>query len=557
MTERAGRRWLAAVLLAGAGLRLYSYAANPSLSVDDAMLALNLGTRSFGGLLHPLDLEQAAAPLFLWLLKAATVVAGMRDPVLRAVPLIAGCVLPYAVWRLGRRMLTAQGALLAAVLVALSPILVQYSVSAKPYEVDALVTVTVTGLALSVCDDPARRGPFLRLALAGVMGVFLSTPAVFVLCACVMSLALTPALSRTRGARAQIVGLAVLWGAAFAAVYFGVTRAEAVSPYLQRFWSERMLHPGDVLHPGHVWDVLKRVPLQAFLPFRKLSEPEILSWLVLVTGAVLLASRQGARVLLVAGPILVGLGASFATLYPVAPRLSLFVAPLVCILLAAALEGDHLAGLGRGAWAVRAVSAVVVAGLAVTALSTTWWPPDSRALVSTYRKRRAPGQNVYVFSGVVADWTYYATDWRAPDTVRLGAIIRAERSGGRAFRNGPSRGAAVADTEGVSLAFASGDHVELLGLASGIEFREGGMFGRSEPDPGWARREAARIRGAAEPKGAPDAGVWVAFAFGYPGEERALHAALDSAGGGGTVIAGNGRGRGRGATLSYYRFPAP
>ena len=553
MTERAGRRWLAAVLLVGSALRLYSYAANPSLSVDDAMLALNLGTRSFAGLLHPLALEQAAAPLFLWLLKAATVVAGMRDPVLRAVPLVAGCVLPYAVWRVARRVLTEQSALLASAFVAFSPILIQYSVSAKPYEVDALVTMTVTGFALSVCDDPARLGGFLRLALAGVAGVLLSTPAVFVLCAGVVALAVTPAVYRNPGARVRGAGLAVLWAATFAAVYFGVTRTEAMSPYLQRFWSGRMLHPGDVLHPGHAWDVVKRVPIQAFLPFRKLSEPEILSWLALLAGAALLAKRHGTRVVYVAGPIVVGLGASFATLYPVAPRLWLFVAPLVCILLAAALEGDHLAGLGRGAWAVRAVSVVAVAGLGVTALPTGWWPPNSRLLVSTYLMHRAPGQNVYVFSGLVPDWTYYATEWSSPDTARLGAIIRAERSDGRAFRNALSRGTAVADTEGTSLTFASGDHVELLGLASGIDFREGGMFGRVEPDPGWARREATRIRDAAEPKGSGGAGIWVAFAFGYPGEERALEAFLDSAGGAGKAIASDGRG----ATLYYYRFPRP
>jgi len=547
-TRRPRAGWILGIILAaGAALRLYSYFANPSLSVDDAMLALNLGTRSFPDLLRPLALEQAAPPLFLWALKALTLVGGMRDPVLRFLPLVAGCAVPYAAWRVGRQLLSERGAVLAAALTACSPILVQYSVSAKPYEVDALMTLVIVGMATTILVDPSGGRGFVRLGLAGILAILVSTPAVFVLFSTLVILACAGAVWQAPRGRAGLAALAVLWGITFAAVYFGVTRAEAMSPYLQRFWAARMLHIADLLHPGHVWDVVKRLPMQVFLPFRKLSEPEIMSWLLLLAGAGVLIRRRGIDGVLVAGPLVVMLGAAFASLYPLAPRLSLFVAPLVCILFAAALEGDHLARLGRGVWAVRAVSTAGVVGLLVAAAPTGWWPPNTRLLVSTYLARRMPGQNVYVASGVAANWTVYATDWSAPDTASLGMFLRAERSEGRAFRNAPSRDAAVADTEGQSLSLPAGDHVELLGLASGIEFREGAMFSRTEPDPGWGRREATRIR-AATSAGPQASGVWVAIAFAYPGEEGALLAALDSAGGSGEQILSD-----RGAVLYYYR----
>jgi len=507
---------------------LYSYIANPSLSVDDAMLTLNIGTRSFRALLGSLALDQTAPPLFLWILKLLTLLGGVHDPVLRLIPLLAGCALPYAVCRVAGRLLSDASALLAAGFTAASPILVQYSVSVKPYETDALVAVTLIWLTLDVLDRPEELRATVRLGAAGILSLLISTPAVFVLVACVGALAtsrLTPRLAIVGGT----------WGLVFAVVYISILRPASESPYLRTFWAGRMFS-------GNLWDLVKRVPMQAFLPFRKLSEPEVVSWLASLGGLAVLVRSRGARAILVGGPIAVMLGAALASLYPVAPRLALFVAPMICILVAAALEGPHLERLGRGAVVVRVVSIGAVLALLVSAAPTNWWPPDSRGLVSAFRGAAAPGENVYVFSGVVPDWTVYATDWHSPDQARLGVILREERTDGPAFHNAPGRGGPVPDTAGQFLTIPAGSHLELLGLAPGTAFREGAMFSQPHPDEGWAHHEARRIARSAHP------GVWVAIAYAYQGADRDLLAALDSAGTRDRTIVRHG------TTLYHYRF---
>jgi hypothetical protein len=66
---RAAARTLflsAAAIVAGVLIRLEHLAGGRSLHIDEARLALNIGQRSFSGLLEPLAYEQTAPIPFLW-----------------------------------------------------------------------------------------------------------------------------------------------------------------------------------------------------------------------------------------------------------------------------------------------------------------------------------------------------------------------------------------------------------------------------------------------------------------------------------------------------------
>ena len=53
-------------LALGVAVRAVDYLNCRSLGLDEARLAVNVASRSFLGLLQPLDLDQSAPPLFLW-----------------------------------------------------------------------------------------------------------------------------------------------------------------------------------------------------------------------------------------------------------------------------------------------------------------------------------------------------------------------------------------------------------------------------------------------------------------------------------------------------------
>ncbi|HEX4634101.1 MAG TPA: glycosyltransferase family 39 protein [Gemmatimonadales bacterium] len=486
-------RALLLVLVLGAVYRLVPFFQNPSLIVDDAMLALNVATRSFGGLLRPLDLYQAASPAFLWALKLLTLGLGVNEFALRALPLLAGLVLPYSVWALAGRLRPGSGdpvPVIAAALAAFSPIILQYSVSAKPYVVDALATTIVLHCALGVLDHPDERRVWWKLMAAGTGALLFSTPSVFVLGGVALTLGVSGA------GRRGVALMAGVWGFLFGVIYFAIMRPESVNPYMRTFWAARFLSATTLAHPGMAWDVVKRLPAGTLLTARGTDEPTVLLWGLAAFGAWRLWHRNPGRTALLLAPLVAVLAAATLSLYPISPRLDVFAAPIGFLLFAAAW--DWTEGLGRAVRiGSRAAAVLLVLGVAMQGVKTTW-APGIRSIARVPRGV-APA---YVFCAAIPAWVLYTTDWRHPDTARVREILATQTAEGEAFFNAAGRGRAVSDTEGIGLRVRDGDRVELLGLAPGIQYREGEMFSQGAPDPGWAARETERIRDAG-------ANVWV------------------------------------------------
>ena len=79
------------IVAAGAAIRLAQFLQRRSLYIDEAMVVLSVASRSFSGLMRPLDYDQMAPVPFLWALRLATTLAGVSEQSLRFVPLLGGC----------------------------------------------------------------------------------------------------------------------------------------------------------------------------------------------------------------------------------------------------------------------------------------------------------------------------------------------------------------------------------------------------------------------------------------------------------------------------------
>jgi 4-amino-4-deoxy-L-arabinose transferase-like glycosyltransferase len=509
---------VALVLVAGAAFRLAYFGLNPSLTVDDAMLSVNIVARSWAGLTHRLAFQQTAPLGFLWVLRASVLIGGVNEFALRAIPVLAGALLPYALWRLARRVLSAGAALLAAAFAALSPILIQYSISAKPYETDALATIAISLAGLAVLDNPTRRR-WAGLGAVGAVAICFSTPAVFILAGCWITLVIAG-----RREWLPLSLTAAAWAGLFALLYFTMLRREASSAYMQSFWDHRFFAPAAlVTDPWRGWDIVKRLPTQAFTGDTASQGGLLLCWVAALAGLVQLRRHGVARLLLLVAPFVVVFGASALRRYPVSPRLFVFAAPLVLLVVAA---GAELAWerLNRGVpgLLVRALVAVWLAVLVVLSLNISrLWAQPTREVVAALGPQQHPGEPLYLYPGAVPAWLYYATDWRDPaDTAQAAEIEAAERLDGNAFHNRLGRGRAVADTEGTHLVWMHHGRPVLLGLSTGIAWREGQWFSQEAPDTGWAEREAARI------DAATDSTAWLMFANVYRREVFLLTHAL-------------------------------
>ncbi len=525
------RLWLALgfVLGVGTALRLGEFAALTPLDIDEAMVGLNIAARGYAGLLQPLDYGQTAPVLFLWGAHLATRLAGVSELALRVLPFIAGVVLPWATWKLATRLLEPRAAVLAAAFTACAPILVRYSSVAKPYAMDALVTVILVWLALDTADEPERARTWWRLLGAGAVALLASQPALFVLAGLTDALALDPRVRRVPGWVWRLATGAALWSALFATLYFTWYRRVATDGYMRQFWAWSFLSPGSP-------SLVERLPLiarETLFPFFIGSRPH--TFLVIVVllalcgvGSVGLRRRWGLwATVLAVGPVVAALVASTVGGYPIAARLMIYAAPLLMLIMAQGVA----TGIGwvRHPAAARAAWVLVVVWLALMgeAAATRRRPaPDVPSLVQLLRRASRPETPVYVLANALPMWAFYTTDWAAPDTGRLHWLARRAGPGGPAFHNAAARGRVRPDEADTLVGrWEGGARAEIIGLATGMQKRDLAGLSRSRPDSGWVEDEVKRIVAA----GDHDVWLLLAFAFSHEGDE--LLAGLDAAGG--------------------------
>jgi len=174
------RNLVIGLLLFGGGARVIGFFQNASLTGDEAMLALNIGRRSFTQLLHPLAYSQIATVPFLWIERLAVVLGGVSAYSLRVAPLLMGIILLWAVYRL---TVTALGPLIAVVALGLTATaypLIRYSVEVKPYVLDALAAVLLMQTAVRLMRDLADRHRWVLFAVSSAIAILVSTPALLV-----------------------------------------------------------------------------------------------------------------------------------------------------------------------------------------------------------------------------------------------------------------------------------------------------------------------------------------------------------------------------------------
>jgi len=230
------------VILIGAAFRLSQYAANRSLFIDEAAVALSIIHRSFVGLAQPLDYD-AGAPLgYLFFQKLLTVLFGNRDYVLRIFPLICGLSSIWVMYELAKRVLVERVAVFAAVLLfAVSDRLIYYASEAKQYSSDVLICLVLL-LAIVCClDRNLSRRDLALLAVVGAAALWLSHPALFILAGAGCALSAHFIWRRNWRGTLSIGCVAGFWLVNFIVLYFVALRELSANDALLAYWNKSFM----------------------------------------------------------------------------------------------------------------------------------------------------------------------------------------------------------------------------------------------------------------------------------------------------------------------------
>lgn len=346
MTQRFGRRCaqivqspsdfaVVALLVFGAVLRAWHWLRTPAVWHDEAALVLNVLQKNFVELWGPLRFSEAAPPLFLWLEKFVSQIAGDGILALRAPAAMGGALALLFTWLVARRWLTATGIVVSLLLIACCDRLLWHGCEAKQYAIEAGVTAGLLWIYAATHEWASLRRTLLFAAIAPIV-IGLSYPGCFLLGAYL--LAELPSVWRS-GRSSSWIGYGaatVLTLGSFAILCFGPIAAQHDAtitacwegmnkfPSYDRPWSM----------PLWVVDALASACDYCFRPIGLLLLP------LVVVGTRQVSRTQGYAVaMLLIGPFLLALAAAMLHAYPFGgSRVAIFAAPALAILIGAGVE---------------------------------------------------------------------------------------------------------------------------------------------------------------------------------------------------------------------------
>jgi hypothetical protein len=351
--------WEGTLLLIGIILRLRQYLSGRSLWADEAMLALNIVNRNFSQLFQPLDYDQGAPLGFLLVEKLFHAALGRTEFALRLFPLLAGLA---SLWLFHLLLVSLRGAhslrsvstprrsnLLALALFAVNPQLVYYTSEAKQYIMDVTVALGMFVIALPMLQGQFQRKNLILLMLAGMLALWFSHPALFVLAGIGVGLLIHLLQQRDRASLRWIIFIGVLWLGNLTLLYFINLRQLSRNDYLTDYWTNGFLP----LPPWRDFGWLNELMIYQFgIHF----VPLLVSILILV-GWVAWLRESRTLAIAIAFTTLFAFMASALRLYPVNARLSLFLIPLGILLLGKAIE------VAQHAMSFNKVASIAVAAL--------------------------------------------------------------------------------------------------------------------------------------------------------------------------------------------------
>ncbi|MGB7873103.1 MAG: glycosyltransferase family 39 protein [Anaerolineales bacterium] len=399
-----------AILLLGFVLRLRQYLIGRSLWLDEAMLTLNIVNRDFLGLFQPLDYDQGAPIGFLLIEKIINILFGEHEFVLRLFPFAVGVAALGLFYLLLRRTISGVGLLAGLALFAVSPELIYYSAEVKQYILDVAVTIILLYLTYPLLSKKPEKRNYVYLIVAGILVLWFSHAALFVLAGIGFGLLIQALQRRKRSELNTVLTLGVTWLADLGLLYVVSLRHLTQNKFLREYWQENFI-------PVPPWADWKWFGYSFSGMLQDQIGITVSAWLVfiiIVLGFISLYLKNKTYAGILLAIFFFTSVASTLWLYPLGGRFSLFMVPVVIILISQSLGALAQRLNAQQAWGTLVALLVVAYFLYAPAsesltdfISPKYYEhirPSMAALSENWQK----GDALFVSNGAVPAFRFYA-----------------------------------------------------------------------------------------------------------------------------------------------------
>jgi hypothetical protein len=388
---------------------------------DELAVARNVEERGLVDLVsRPLDHFQVAPVGNVAVLDVSSTLLGVSETGLRFAPWILGIASLLLFWRVAARFADGAPLIAALAVFAVSPALVWYGSSLKPYGGDVAVSLLLVLLSLRFLERPDDLGRGVGAGAMGGIALLLSFPAVPTAAVLGVTIAAAWWRRRPRPAVAPLASLGAGWtlGAALAAWAALRLLDPATDQFMREFWTDDFPPVSNPL-AALTWGITRLYGTFAHSVVFFPPEDPVLQFIVAVPMVLAVVTlpfvmrRPAASSMLLLAPPVAGLGAAFVHLLPFDQRLGLHATWPVLVL--AALGLTQLRGILPGRWriATGVLSTVMALPLVMIVLLAAR-PPyvasddvPPRAVLTELARRRRPADHIYVYTQGRHDMAYY------------------------------------------------------------------------------------------------------------------------------------------------------
>jgi hypothetical protein len=330
--------FIALILLWGVAIRIFLYLQNRDLIIDEANIARNLYERGLAQLALPLNYEQYAPPVFLWIEKVFVTLLGYSEYALRLYPLLAGIASLFLFTLVMERVGSLRSVWYSLFLMVVSYTFIRYSSEVKQYMPDMMITLGLiyAALTIDIQKIPGARF-FITWLVLGSVAIWASMPSIFILSGIGCYYLYLCTIEKDRSQQMMMAGIGAAWSVQFLIYYIVILRPEANSEYLQTYHAAYFLNlvPKNIGELKHNWYLFLELLNQS-------SGYAVLCWkfnlVMMITGIIFLIKKDMSRAMLIIVPVFLALLAAALHQFSLIPRVSLFMMPLFLLMIGYGVE---------------------------------------------------------------------------------------------------------------------------------------------------------------------------------------------------------------------------
>jgi hypothetical protein len=395
------------IIFIGIMLRVNVYVQNRSLFLDEANLARNIVEKNHVDLFKALDYEQYAPPLFSVVAKASTQVFGVNEFALRLPSLLAGIISLILLLKITNLLIAEDSSRWYVLLLfSFSILAIRYSTELKQYASDAAITLFFVFWALKCKNKKFNVSSTFNWSVLGAIAIWLSMPVIFVLASIGVAF-LYQARKQKKVILFNLLPMGLAWLASFGIYFYMLLYEDASTEGLLSYHSEFFFN----LFPRDMTGIKQDLNLVQGL-FRSATDQTALSiiWAILtfLLGSIFLIRKKRFVAIVLIVPILLCLLASHLQLYSLIERLTLFMIPLIMVVMGIGIS--NLWGKSNNLFKVLLVSVMLISLVNKKGYQYFWSKlekEDSKSVLLYLSKHRSENELIYVQADGVPGFVFY------------------------------------------------------------------------------------------------------------------------------------------------------